>query len=102
MKYRRLPTLKINKCSTRTSTRTSLSEVVQRIIRILYGKQQSVKDLMMAVGLKDRKNFIEYSINPAMEQGIVRMVYPDSPRHPRQKYMLTVKGMMLFNQLSKT
>ena len=57
---------------------------------------------MMAVGLKDRKNFIEYSINPAMEQGIVRMVYPDSPRHPRQKYMLTVKGMMLFNQLSKT
>ena len=79
-----------------------MSEVVQRVIRILYGKQLSVKDLMMAVGLKDRKNFIEYSINPAMEQGIVRMVYPDSPRHPRQKYMLTVKGMMLFNQLSKT
>jgi len=37
-----------------------------------------------------------------MEKGIVRMLYPDSPRHPRQKYMLTVKGMMLFNQLSKT
>jgi len=30
----------------------------------------------------------------------VRLLYPDSPRHPRQKYLLTVKGMMLFNQLS--
>ena len=67
-------------------------------MRAFDGKRRK----MMAVGLKDRKNFIEYSINPAMEQGIVRMVYPDSPRHPRQKYMLTVTGMMLFNQLSKT
>ena len=87
--------------STPTSTPTSLSEVVERLVRTLYGKQLSVKEIMTAVGLKDRKNFIEYSLNPAMQQGIVRMLYPDSPRHPRQKYLLTVKGIMLFNQLSK-
>lgn len=57
--------------------------------------------MMTAVGLRDRKNFIEYSLSPAIEQGIVQMLYPDSPRHPRQKYLLTEKGMMLFNQLEK-
>ena len=25
--------------------------------------------------------------------------YPDSPRHPRQKYLLTVKGLALFNEI---
>ena len=88
--------------STPASTPASLSETVERVVRVLYGKQLSVKELMAEVGLKDRMNFIEYSLNPAMEQGIVRMLYPDSPRHPRQKYLLTVKGLMLFNQLSKT
>ena len=26
-------------------------------------------------------------------------VYPKSPRHPRQKYLLTVKGLALYNEL---
>ena len=56
---------------------------------------------MSAVGLKDRKNFIEYTLNPAMQQGLVRMLYPDIPRHPKQKYLLTVKGMMLANRVMK-
>lgn len=85
----------------RTSTPASSPETVERVVRVLCGKLLSVMELMAEVGLKDRMNFIEYSLNPAMEQGIVRMLYPDSPRHPRQKYLLTVKGMMLFNQLSQ-
>ena len=108
------PNLSSSPTSTRTSTRTStptstpastpasLSDAIERVVRVLNGKELSVKEIMVAVGLKDRKNFIEYSLNPAMTQGIVRMLYPDSPRHPRQKYLLTVKGIMLFNQLSKT
>ena len=48
---------------------------------------------MTAVGLKDRPNFIEYSLSPAMREGYVRMLYPDSPRYPRQKYLLTVMGL---------
>ena len=32
-----------------------------------------------------------------MNEGYVRMLYPDSPRHPRQKYLLTVKGLMLLD-----
>ena len=26
------------------------------------------------------------------------MLYPDSPRHPRQKYLLTVKGLAAYKE----
>jgi hypothetical protein len=29
------------------------------------------------------------------------MLYPDRPNHPRQKYLLTVKGLALYNELNK-
>ena len=66
---------------------------------LLGDGQMSVKQLMTAIGLKDRKNFIEYSLAPAMSLGFVRMLYPDSPRHPRQKYLLTVRGIGLYKQI---
>ena len=28
-------------------------------------------------------------------------LYPDSPRHPRQKYLLTVKGLVAYKELSR-
>ena len=58
----------------------------------------SVKEIMNAAGLKDRKSFITYNLNPAISDGFVRMLYPESPRHPKQKYLLTVKGIGLYNQ----
>ena len=79
--------------STPTSTPTSVipeSENVKRLISAIAEKQLSVKEMMAAFGLKDRPNFIEYSLSPAMREGYVRMLYPDSPRHPRQKYLDTV------------
>ena len=79
--------------STPTSTPTSVipeGKHVRRLISAIAEKQLSVKEMMIAVGLKDRPNFIEYSLSPAMREGYVRMLYPDSPRHPRQKYLLTV------------
>ena len=57
--------------------------------------------MLDAVGLKDRMNFIEYNLNPAIKDGYVRMLYPDKHRHPKQKYLLTVKGIALFNELTK-
>ena len=89
--------------STPTSTPTSIfpeSENVKRLISAIAEKQLSVKEMMIAVGLKDRPNFIEYSLSPAMQEGYVRMLYPDSPRHPRQKYLLTVKGLAAYKELS--
>lgn len=41
--------------------------------------------------LKDRENFMENYLNPAMKEGFVVKLYPNNPKHPRQKYLLTVK-----------
>lgn len=96
--------------STPTSTPASTKQVVNqfltnnenilRLVRAIGNEAMSVKDIMSAIQLKDRKNFLEYSLNPAMNEGFVRMLHPDSPRHPRQKYLLTVKGLGLYNQCS--
>ena len=58
----------------------------------------SVKESMAAIGLKDRKNFIEYTLSPALKLGVATPLYPNNPHHPRQKYRLTVKGLALFNE----
>lgn len=59
----------------------------------------SIKQMLEGVGLKDRMNFLEYNLNPAIAEGFVRLLYPDKPRHPRQKYLLTVKGLALYKEL---
>ena len=61
--------------------------------------KMSVKEMMSAMGLKDRENFLNLYLNPAITEGYIRLLYPQSPRHPRQKYLLTVKGFALLNEL---
>lgn len=92
--------------STQTNTPTSslnieLSEPVRRLVLAIGEQQLSKKDIMAAVGLKDRVNFEEYSLTPAINAGIVQALYPNSPRHPRQKYILSVKGLMLLQSLQQ-
>lgn len=56
---------------------------------------------MELVRLNDRKNFIVYHLTPAIEQHFLKRLYPDKPNHPRQKYLLTVKGLVLYNELKQ-
>ena len=92
--------------STPTSTPTSLihtdNKNIIRLVKTLGEEQLSVKQIMEKIGLKDRENFLEYSLNPSMKEGLVRLLYPQSPRHPRQKYLLTGKGLVLYHEISKT
>jgi hypothetical protein len=74
---------------------------VERLVYVIGEQELSVKEMMDGVGLKGRDNFLNLYLNPAITDGYVRLLYPQSPRHPRQKYLLTVKGMMLFNELNK-
>ena len=76
-------------------------ENIKRLIVVVGEQKMSVKEMMEATGLKDRKNFLEYTLNPAINEGWVRMLYPESPRHPRQKYLLTIKGKGLYSRLSE-
>ena len=94
---------------THTSTRTSfdeavsaLSENIKRLIIAIGTDEKSVKEMMEAVGLKNRPNFLEYSLTPAITEGLVKMKYPNSPRHPRQKYLLTAKGVAIYDECGKS
>ena len=82
----------------RTSTEQVPEHVSSMIIAI--GEEQfTLKQIMDKIGMKHRPNFIENYLNPAIAEGYVRLLYPQSPRHPRQKYLLTVKGLALYNEI---
>jgi hypothetical protein len=48
---------------------------------------------------KSKGYFKRHTIQPAMLEGYVEMIYPDKPNHPKQKYRLTAKGIALKNSL---
>ncbi len=52
--------------------------------------------------LKHRPTFIINYLTPSIQNGFVSLLYPDNPKHPRQKYLLTVKGLAVFNTKSST
>lgn len=56
----------------------------------------SIREMMGDAGLKDRESFMKAYLNPAIKEKFVRLLYPDKPRHPRQRYLLTVKGLALY------
>lgn len=69
------------------------------LIRVLGDKELSLKELLVLLSLKDRENFKKSYLEPAIQSGFVRCLYPDSPRHPRQKYLLTEKGQVFRRSL---
>ena len=101
--------------STRTTSRTSTEQVPEQARDLLHTnnplildlvkkigcEEWSITQIMKALDLKHRPNFLEYHLNPAINEGFVRMLYPDKPHHPRQKYLLTTKGVLLYNDIKE-
>ena len=55
-----------------TSTPTSLipfNENIKKLIEVIGENQLSVKEMLVGMGLKDRPNFLEYTLSPAMKEG---------------------------------
>jgi len=77
------------------------NELVIALVKEIGEDVLSVAQLMEKMGLKHRPNFLEYHLNPAISEDYVRLLYPNSPRHPRQKYLLKVKRLMLYNEQNK-
>ena len=71
------------------------------IIRVIKSHQLSVKEIMTGLNLKGRDNFLNLYLTPAIAEGFVRLLYPDKPRHPRQKYLLTAKGITLYKEIGE-
>ncbi|MBO7618088.1 MAG: Fic family protein [Bacteroidales bacterium] len=70
-----------------------------KLVKVIRELELSVKEMMNGVGLKGRDNFLKLYLNPAIAEGYVRLLYPHSPRHPRQKYLLTAKGLALLKEI---
>ena len=81
---------------------TTDNPYIIKLIHVTGNKEMSAKEIMDGIGLKDRKNFLNLYLYPAINEGYVHLLYPQSPRHPRQKYLLTIKGLALYNELTNS
>ena len=77
------------------------NQYINNLIKLVGSKEMSIKEMLTGLGLKDRESFMNVYLNPAIKEKYIRLLYPKSPRHPRQKYLLTVKGLALYNELIK-
>ena len=71
---------------------------VKKLISVMGDRQLSIRELLAEMGLKDRENFMDIYLSPSITHGFVRLLYPDRPNHPRQRYLLTEKGQMLLER----
>lgn len=70
---------------------------VLSVINAIGKDECSIKQIMKIMNLKDRPSFLNVYLTPAIAEGFVRMKFPNSPHHPRQRYLLTLKGLMLLD-----
>ena len=75
-------------------------ESVGQLVRLVGNRQLSVQEMLSEMKLKNRENFLDNYLKPAIADGWIARLYPESPRHPRQKYLLTVKGLSFYRQTS--
>ena len=94
--------------STEQADRTSTEQVPNKlteqltapllsIVKAIGIEQCSLKMIMERIELKHRPTFMANYLTPAIQNGFVTPLYPNNPKHPRQKYLLTVKGLAIFN-----
>jgi len=74
---------------------------IQRKIIDFSDSPHPITQIMTHVGLKNRTFFRKNHIDPLLENGILKMSYPDKPKHPKQAYVLTEIGFKLKSRLSK-
>lgn len=61
---------------------------VKKLISSMHG-EMTRGELMVALKLKDLKNFRQRYLSPALSAGLIEMTQPDQPQSPTQKYSLT-------------
>ena len=72
---------------------------VHQLVSLLGNHELTVKEMMTLIDMKHRETFLNNYLNPAIQTGFVRLLYPESPRHPRQKYLLTVRGLTAYQEI---
>ena len=62
---------------------------VEQLIKLMDVEYMSLRDIMALFKLNSVKRFRENYITPAIEDGAIERLYPNQPKHPKQKYRLT-------------
>ena len=75
------------------------NQYIRNLVTVVGTNELSVKEMLSGLGLRDRESFMDVYLNPAIKDKFVRRLYPNSPHHPRQKYLLTAKGLALYNEI---
>ena len=76
----------------------TVSPQVKKVLVAIDGNTCSAKEIMESMGLKDKSNFLENYLYPAIGLKLVEPLYPEQPKHPKQKYNLTEKGKTLLKR----
>lgn len=69
---------------------------VGRLIAAVQG-EMSRADLMIALGLADRRHFATAYLQPGIDAGLLEITRPDRPRSRAQRYRLTARGRQVRN-----
>ena len=77
-----------------------IDERVKKVVRTLGTETMTRRGIMGCMELKGRRSFLQYHLTPAMNQGLVCFVYPESPNSPDQEYRLTEKGLNLLAEMN--
>jgi len=72
-----------------------VTEQARRLLGTLLKAPLTTADAMRSLRLAHRPTFLYTYIKPAMEEGLIEMTQPGSPRSPTQRYRLTAKGRCL-------
>lgn len=71
---------------------------IKNIVKIVT-ETLALQDIQERLGLKHRGNFRANYLEPAIKKGFISMLFPDTPKHPDQRYLLSPKGNELLQIL---
>ena len=77
-------------------TLTSIIQILKETI-----EDCSMKQLLKTVREKNRMRLMNLYIKPLMVVGLIEMIHPEVPKHPKQKYKLSDKGRVFLLKIFK-
>ena len=77
----------------------TVSPAITKLINVVRGDTESVREMMAKLQLKGEDNFRQRYLLPAIAQGYITPMYPDSMHRHDQAYYLTQKGLDLLTNM---
>ena len=64
-----------------------INSYIAKLLDVMdYNIPMSIKEIMEKLGLKSRSSFMKTYLNPALEQGLIKMTIKDKPTSKNQRY----------------